>query len=49
MLIYNKYLAVAPVTTHLDLKNVSKNLSKNLIINKIKTLNTWYKTLKKKR
>ena len=48
MLIYNKYLAVAPVTTHLDLKNVSKNLNKNLIINKIKTLNTWYKTLKKK-
>ena len=49
MLIYNKYLAVAPVTTHLDLKNVSKNLNKNLIINKIKTLNTWYKTYKKKK
>ena len=28
MLIYNKYLAVAPVTTHLDLKSVSKRLNK---------------------
>ena len=43
MLIYNKYFAVTPITTHLDLKNVSKRLKKNLIVNKVKTLNTWYK------
>ena len=49
MLIYNKKLAVTPVTTHLDLKLVSKKLKKNLIINKIKTLNTWYKNIKGKK
>ena len=49
MLIYNKYFAVTPITTHLDLKNVSKRLKKNLIVNKVKTLNTWYKKIKKKK
>ena len=43
MLIKNKKLAVSPITTHLDLKNVPKKLSVSLIIKKIKTINNWYK------
>lgn len=35
MLIYNKKLSVAPITTHLPLKLVVKNISKKLIIKKI--------------
>ena len=43
MLIKNKNLAVSPITTHLDVKEISKNLNTRKIINKIKTLNLWYK------
>ena len=43
MLIYNKNLSVCPLTTHLPLKFVSKKLSKNLIIEKVKLLNDFYK------
>ena len=43
MLIYNKKLSVAPVTTHLPLKLVAKNISKNLIIKKILLVNNFYK------
>ncbi len=42
MLIYNKKLSVVPLTTHIQLKDVSKNIKKNLIINKIQTLNKYY-------
>ena len=31
-----------PITTHIDLKEVAKNKSKN-DRNKVKTANTWYK------
>ena len=49
MLIKNKNLAVSPITTHLDVKEISKNLNTRKIINKIKTLNLWYKkNLKRK-
>ena len=43
MLIYNKKLSVAPITTHLPLKLVVKNISKKLIIKKILLLNNFYK------
>ena len=36
MLIYNKDLSVSPITTHLPLKHVSKNIKKNLILEKVK-------------
>ena len=49
MLIHNKKLAVSPITTHINLKNVSKNICKNKIINKVKTINTFYKKLLKKK
>ncbi len=48
MLIYNKSLSVCPVTTHLPLKNVSKKISSNLILNKILTINDFYKKKLKK-
>ena len=48
MLIYNKSLSVCPVTTHVPLKEVAKNISSNLILNKIVTINRFYKKKLKK-
>ena len=49
MLIYNKNLSVSPITTHLPLKHVSKNISKNLILEKVKLINSFFnENLKKK-
>ena len=42
MLIYNKKCSVAPLTTHIKLKNVSKSLKKEIIKKKIITLNNFY-------
>ncbi len=42
MLIYNKKCSVAPLTTHIKLKNVSKSLKKEIITKKIITLNNFY-------
>ena len=42
MLIYNKKLAVSPLTTHLPIKLVSKNISKKLILDRIKLINNFY-------
>ena len=43
MLIYHKKLSVSPLTTHLALKNVHKNISKKKIINHVELINTFYK------
>ena len=43
MLIYNKKLSVSPITTHLPLKNVHKNLSIKKIINHVDLIHTFYK------
>ena len=43
MLIYNKKLSVCPLTTHLPLKKVSKEISNNLIRNKVKLVDNFYK------
>jgi len=43
MLIYNKKLSVCPITTHLPIKLVSKNININLIVNKIKLIDSFYK------
>ena len=49
MLIYNKNLSVSPITTHLPLKEVHKNLSKLKIINHVRKINDFYKkNLRKK-
>ena len=42
MLIYNKELSVCPLTTHLPIKFVSKNISKSLIIEKAILINNFY-------
>ena len=43
MLIYNKNLSVSPLTTHLPLKLVSKKINKNLIIEKVKIINDFFR------
>lgn len=43
MLIYNKNLSVCPITTHLPIKMVSNKINANLIYNKIKLINSFYK------
>ena len=48
MMIYNKRFSVVPLTTHIKIKKVSKNLTKKLIEAKIKTLNKFYFRIFKK-
>ena len=49
MLIRNDKFSVCPVTTHIEIKNISKKLNRNLIINKTRTIDSWFtKILKKK-
>ena len=48
MLIYNKKLSVSPLTTHIPLKDVSKSITKNKIINLIILINEFYKKKFKK-
>ena len=43
MLIYNRKLAVCPITTHVPLKLVSKKINKKMIVNKIKLIYSFYK------
>ena len=49
MLIYNPKISVSPITTHLPIKHVKKNLNKKKIINNVLEINKFYlKRLKKK-
>ncbi len=43
MLIYNSSFSVCPITTHLPINHVSKNLSKTKIINDVTNINIFYK------
>ena len=43
MIIFNKKLSVSPITTHLALKNVNKNISKKKICAHIQLINEFYK------
>ena len=45
MLIYNKKLSVCPITTHLPLKFVVKNINKKKIIEKITLIDSFYKKI----
>ena len=49
MIIKNENLMVSPITTHLNIKSISKKLKKSLIINKVKTINDWFKKSFKKK
>ena len=49
MLITNNNFSVSPITTHLELKNVSKKIKKNIIILKIQTIQkNYFKIFKRK-
>ena len=43
MLIFNKKLSVSPITTHIPLKNVTKEINKQKIINNILKINNFIK------
>ena len=43
MLIYNKRLSVCPITTHLPLKSVTRNITKKNIIEKISLVDSFYR------
>ena len=45
MLIYNKELSVCPLTTHLPLKDIAKNIKQKLIIKKINIINEFLKNI----
>ena len=49
MLIYNEKLSVSPITTHLPLSLVSRKISKNSIINKIKLIDNFYRDILKRK
>jgi len=42
MLIFNNKLAVCPITTHIPVKNISKNINKNQLYSKIKLIENFY-------
>ena len=42
MLIYNKKISVSPLTTHLPIKRVAKNITKIKIIKNVKIINNFY-------
>ena len=44
MLIYNKNLAVSPLTTHIPIRDVSKFIKKKKIINSVYKIDKFYKT-----
>ncbi len=43
MLIYNRHLAVCPLTTHLPIKEVAKNIKKKKIINYVDEIDKFYR------
>ena len=49
MLIYNDKMSVSPLTTHLPIKHVAKNITKKKIINNIKQIKKFYENLLKKK
>ena len=49
MLIFNKELSVSPITTHLPLKDVHKEINKTKIIKHVKLISEFYKKFIKKK
>jgi len=45
MLIYNKELSVCPVTTHIPLSQVNKNINQHKIVKKVKIINNFYRKI----
>ena len=44
MLLKNKKISVVPITTHIDLNQVTKNINTKIIFKKIITLHNWFKS-----
>ncbi len=49
MLIKNRNLSVIPITTHLDVKEISKNINSKKIIKKVISANNWFKKYMRKK
>jgi len=49
MLIYNDEFSVSPITTHLPLKYVAKNITKEKIINSVKQIKKFYESFLNKK
>jgi 4-hydroxythreonine-4-phosphate dehydrogenase len=43
MLITNEKLSVSPITTHINIKQVASRIKSDSIINKVKTINSWFR------
>jgi 4-hydroxy-L-threonine phosphate dehydrogenase PdxA len=41
MLIKSKHFSVSPITTHIDIKDISKAINTKMIIKKVKTIDLW--------
>ena len=49
MIIYNKKLAVSPLTTHIPIKFITKRVNKTNIIDKVKVIDNFWKNKFKKK
>ena len=49
MMLLNNNLLVSPITTHIRVKNISRQITKKRIIKKVITINSWYKSKFKKK
>ncbi|MBD1146712.1 4-hydroxythreonine-4-phosphate dehydrogenase PdxA [Pelagibacterales bacterium SAG-MED28] len=43
MVIKSNNLMVSPITTHVDIKSISKRIKRRIIVKKVRTINKWYK------
>ena len=49
MLLFNKNFSVSPVTTHIQIKDIDKNIIKKKIVQNILNINFFYKNIIKKK
>ncbi len=49
MLIRTDKFSISPLTTHINVKDISKKINKKIIYNKIKTIDKWFKRYFKRR
>ncbi len=49
MMLYNKKMSVVPITTHENIKNISKKLTAKKILVKVKTIDKYFKKLFRKK
>ena len=49
MLIKSNNFSVAPITTHIKVKDIHKNIKKEIIIKKLITINNWFRKFYKKK